>query len=119
MNASKRRSIQGYKSYFSDFLLRQRPRVKEKLLWTLRIIEISQPIPSNYFKHLEGTEGLFEIRVQHGTDIFRIFCFFGKNRELILANAFQKKTRKTPNSELKKALRIKKDYDDEQKLDNP
>lgn len=118
MNDPKRRSIRAYKSYFSDFLLKQRPQVTEKLLRTLRILEIAHPIPSNYFKHLEGTDGLFEIGIQHRTDIFRIFCFFGKDKELILANAFQKKTQKTPSSELKKATRIKKDYEAEQKFDN-
>ena len=62
-------------------------------------------------KHIEGTDGLYEIRVQQGSDIFRIFCFFDKGKLIILANGFQKKTKKTPKSEIEKALIIKMEYE--------
>ena len=71
-------------------------------------------MPEDYLKHLEGTDGLYEIRVQIGSDIFRIFCFFDEGKLIVLANGFQKKSQKTPKSEIEKALKIKKEYETEQ-----
>jgi len=62
---------------------------------------------------MEGTSGLYEIRVQSGSNIYRIFCFFDEGKLIILANAFQKKTLKTPKSEIEKALKIKLEYETE------
>jgi phage-related protein len=60
---------------------------------------------------LTGTDGLYEIRIKKGTDIFRIFCFFDQGKLIVLANGFQKKTQKTPKKEIKIALKIKKEYE--------
>jgi phage-related protein len=57
---------------------------------------------------LEGTEGIYEIRVQYGNDIFRIFCFFDEGKIIVLAHGIQKNTNKTPIRELEKAGKIKK-----------
>ena len=68
-----------------------------------------------YLKHIENTDGLYEVRVKQGSDIFRIFCFFNKGKLIILANGFQKKTQKTPKNEIDKALKIKEEYKNENK----
>ena len=83
------------------------------MIWTLNLIEDLPRVPENYLKHLENTEGLYEIRVQSGNDIFRIFCFFDIGQILVLANGFQKKTQKTPKKEIEKALKIKAEYESE------
>ena len=70
-------------------------------------------MPEDYLKHIEGTTGLYEIRVQQGGDIFRIFCFFDEGKLIVLANGFQKKSQKTPKTEIEKALKIKKEYEEE------
>jgi phage-related protein len=111
MSQAKLRNVVLFKTYFSDFYRKQRKDVQKKILWTLKLIEIVREIPVDYFKHLTGTNGLFEIRVQHGTDKFRIFCFFDQGRLLILGNGFHKKTQKTPLSEIDKALKIKSEYE--------
>ena len=113
MSDIKIRSINLYKDYFSDFFQNQKQKVKDKILWTFRIIETQKQIPTDYLKHLEGTNGLYEIRVQQGSDIFRIFCFFDEGKLIVLANGFQKKTQKTPKLEIEKALKIKKEYEQE------
>jgi phage-related protein len=64
---------------------------------------------------MEHTDGLFEIRVQQGSDIFRIFCFFDQGQLVVLANGFQKKTQKTPKQEIEKALKIKEEYESSRK----
>ncbi|MBK9638546.1 MAG: type II toxin-antitoxin system RelE/ParE family toxin [Bacteroidetes bacterium] len=85
------------------------------MLWTFKVIEITQQIPVEYFKHIEGTDGLYEMRVSQGSDIFRIFCFFDHGKIIVLAKGFQKKTQKTPKSEIEKALKIKQEYETEEK----
>ena len=107
---NKIRTIIFYKNYFSDFFVKQRQKVKDKIIWTFDLIEIIDKVPETYLKHLEGADKLFEIRVQSGNDIFRIFCFFDEGNLVVLANGFQKKTQKTPKQEIEKALKIKIEY---------
>lgn len=61
-------------------------------------------------KHIEGTDGLFEIRVQLASNIFRVFCFFDGNRLVVLLTGFQKKTQKTPKMEITRALKLMRKY---------
>jgi phage-related protein len=107
----KYRSVILYKDYFQDFFEKQRNKVKDKIIWTLELIEDIQKIPDTYLKYIENTDGLYEIRVQQGNDIFRIFCFFDQGRLLIVMNGFQKKSQKTPKKEISKALKIKVQYE--------
>ncbi|MEI6508136.1 MAG: type II toxin-antitoxin system RelE/ParE family toxin [Bacteroidota bacterium] len=111
----KLRTIIFYKDYFQEFFLKQREKVKDKIIWTLELIEEFERIPETYLKHIENTDGLFEIRVQQGSDIFRIFCFFDHGQLVVLANGFQKKTQKTPKQEIEKAIKIKNEYESEKK----
>ncbi|MHC1704990.1 MAG: type II toxin-antitoxin system RelE/ParE family toxin [Tenuifilaceae bacterium] len=113
MSNEKIRTVFLYKTYFTDFFNKQKKKVKDKIIWTFRLIETLRLVPEDYLKHIEGTNGLYEIRVQFGSDIFRIFCFFDKGKLVVLANGFQKKTQKTPKSEIEKALKIKEEYEKE------
>jgi phage-related protein len=110
---SKIRTTIFYKNYFREFFLKQRIKVKDKIIWTLDLIEEVQRVPEIYLKHIENTDGLYEIRIQQASDIFRIFCFFDDGKLVILANGFQKKTQKTPPNEIVKALKIKAEYENE------
>lgn len=109
-----KRQIIFYKHYFEDFFREQNDKVKEKIIWTLQLIQELERIPETYLKHLENTDGLYEIRVQMGSDIFRIFCFFDSGNWVVITSGFQKKSQKTPRKELLKALKIKQDYENEQ-----
>lgn len=88
-------------------------KVKAKIVWTFDLVEDLQRIPETYLKHIENTDGLYEIRVQLGSDIFRIFCFFDQGQLVVLGNGFQKKTQKTPKNEIEMALKIKAEYENE------
>ena len=114
-NKNKVRTIIIYKDYFSEFFIKQRQKVKDKIIWTFDLIEELQRVPETYLKHLENTDALYEIRIQLGSDIFRIFCFFDQRQLIVLANGFQKKTQKTPQKEIDKALKIKEEYFNEKK----
>jgi phage-related protein len=112
-NKHKKRTIIFYKDYFEEFFVKQREKVKAKIIWTLELIEELERVPETYLKHLENTDGLYEIRIQQGSDIFRIFCFFDQGQLIILTNGFQKKTQKTPKKEIEKAIKIKNEYENE------
>lgn len=59
---------------------------------------------------MEGTKGLYEVRIEVGNNIYRIFSFFDKGNLVVLGNAFQKKTQKIPKQEIEKALKIMEEY---------
>jgi phage-related protein len=109
----KYRSIIFYKDYFEKFFVIQPDKVKEKIIWTFNLIEELPRIPETYLKHIVGIIGLYEIRIQLGSDIFRIFCFFDQGTLVVLANGFQKKDKKTPKKEIERALKIKEEYEKE------
>lgn len=106
----KIREVVTYKSYFEDFFKEQNKKVQDKIIKVLDILENIERVPSTYLKYIEGTNGLFEIRIQLGSNIFRIFCCFDGNRLVVLFSGFQKKTQKTPSKEIDRAIRIMNEY---------
>lgn len=111
----KVREVITYKDYFDDFFSSQPQKVRDKIIKILDIIEQVERIPATYLKYIEGTNGLFEVRVQLGSNIFRVFCFFDGNKFVILLTGFQKKTQKTPLMEIKRAVRLMDEYYEEKK----
>ena len=107
------REIFYYKDYYLDFFKTLKPDVQKKLNWTLQLIATIERVPKKYFDHITNSTGIFEIRVEVGTDIYRVFSFFDKGNLIILTNGFQKKTQKTPKSEIELAEKLKKQYFDE------
>jgi phage-related protein len=93
-----------------DFYLEQSGKVQEKIEYVLTVIRRVDKVPEKFLKHLTGTDGLYEIRVEYGSNIYRIFCFFDEGQLVILLNGFQKKSQKTPAKEIDKAERLKKEY---------
>lgn len=106
----KIREVIAYKSYFIEFLKSQPMKVQNKIFKIIEAIETLERIPTTYLKQISGTNGLYEARIQLGTDIWRVFCFFDKGKLVILLNGFQKKTQKTPKSEIAKATLLMKEY---------
>jgi len=109
------RQVIAYKKYFLEFYYEQTPDVQEKIEWTLNLIRVTKQIPDKYFKHLQGNKGLYEIRVEFSNNIYRIFSFFEKGNIVVLGNAFQKKTQKTPKNEIEKAIKIMEEYNNEKR----
>ncbi|WP_293956153.1 MULTISPECIES: type II toxin-antitoxin system RelE/ParE family toxin [unclassified Sphingobacterium] len=70
------REVIAFKNYFEDFLLDQPQKVQDKIFKIIEAIETLERVPSNYLKHLTGTDGLYEARIQLGSNIWRVFCFF-------------------------------------------
>ncbi len=109
----KYRKVEFYKNYFAEFFLKQPQKARDKILWTIELIEDIENVPKTYLSPIK--KGLYEIRVKLGSNIYRIFCFFYKGKIVVLMNGFLKKTQKTPKQQIEKALRIKKEYEDEKK----
>lgn len=109
------RQVVAYKRYFLDFYEGQTDEVQRKIEWTLNLLRSIDRVPKKYFDHMTGTDGLFEVRVELGGNIFRVFAFFDKGNLVILGNGFQKKTQKTPKTEIERALKIKEEYENEKR----
>ena len=109
----KVRQIIYFKTHFNDFFEKQTEKVKDKIDYVLYVVSIAEQIPKRFFDHMTGTDGLYEIRIEYGSNIYRIFCCFDEGNIVVLFNGFQKKSQKTPQAEIDKALKIKHDYENE------
>jgi len=78
--------------------------------YVLELIKQVEKVPKKFLEHITGTNGLYEIRIEYQSNIYRIFCYFDKGQLVVLFNGFQKKTQKTPKNELEKALRLMEEY---------
>lgn len=104
------RNVFYYKDYYLDFFATLKPEVKKKFNWTLQLISTLERVPEKYFNHMTGSTGIYEIRVEIGSDIYRVFSFFDKGHLVVLVNGFQKKSQKTPKKEIELAEKLKKQY---------
>ena len=82
----------------------------QKVVWVLQLIEELEVVPTRYLKKLVNTDGLWEIRVQVASNIFRLIGFFDGDNLVVLNHGFQKKTQKTPQKDIKLAQRRRSDY---------
>jgi phage-related protein len=105
---NSQRQIIFYENHFIDFYLEQNLKVQEKIEYVFMILKTIHNIPKKFFEHL--TDGLYEIRVEYESNIYRIFCCFDEGDLIVLFNGFQKKTQKTPKNELEMALKLKYEY---------
>ena len=104
------RKIVIFKTDFLDFYRAQELKIQEKIEYVLDLVRFEQQIPTKFFKSIEGTNGIFEIRVITAFKSIRIFCFFDQGNLVVLMNCFIKKTQKTPRKEIKRAEKLLKEY---------
>ncbi|WP_455666175.1 type II toxin-antitoxin system RelE/ParE family toxin [Phocaeicola sp.] len=107
-----KRKIIIHGDYFAEFYDKQTQTVRRKINYVLNLIRIEDHIPAKFFRNIEDVVGLFEIRIEIESNIFRVFCCFDEGKLVVLFNGFQKKTQKTPLQEIKKATAIMKEYFD-------
>lgn len=104
------RKIIAYKNYFIEFYNSQDNKVQEKIEYVLDLVRFEKQVPKKFFKALENTDGIYEVRVITTFKSIRILCFFDDGNLIVLANCFVKKTQKTPKKEIKLAEKLKKEY---------
>ena len=110
-----KRKVIFYKSYFQDFYNALDSKTRKKILQVLSWIQSMDIIPVSMMISITGVKGLFEIRIEYSSNIYRIFCCFDSGELVILFNGFQKKTQKTPQEEIEKAKKLMKEYFDSKK----
>ena len=99
-----------YNDYFVTFYTAQTEDVRRKINQVLKLVETQEKIPKKFFRSIETVEGLFEIRIEMESNIYRIFCCFDKGNLVVLFNGFQKKSQKTPPDQISRAERLKNEY---------
>lgn len=104
------RNIVFYENHFIEFYKKQDHHVKAKIQYTFELIETVERVPGKFLKHVTGTDGLYEIRVGYRSNIYRIFCCFDEGHLVVLFNAFNKKTQKTPRTHIRRAIQLMGQY---------
>jgi phage-related protein len=104
------RQIIFHKHYFQEFYIGLDDKTKEKFRYVFRLIRTVEKVPEKFLKHLEGADGVYEIRIEVGSNIYRVFCCFDRGNIIVLFNAFQKKSQKTPAQEITLAEKLKTEY---------
>lgn len=110
------RQIIFYGEYFVDFYKELDVRVKSKFQYVFELIRQVEMVPKKFLAPMTGNEGLFEIRIEYQSNIYRVFCCFDKGKLIVLLNDFQKKPQKTPKKEIEKAMRLKEEYFNQKKM---
>lgn len=104
------RKIIFFENHFIEFYQKQDQKVKGKIQYVFELIKQVDRVPEKFLKHLIGINGLYEIRINYQSNIYRIFCCFDEGKLVGLFNGFQKKTKKTPQKDIDKAEQLMQDY---------
>jgi phage-related protein len=104
------RKIIIYKDNFINFYKSQDKKIQEKIEYILDLIRFEKQVPKRFLKYLDGTDGIYEIRVITAFKSIRILCFFDKDKIVVLTNCFVKKSQKTPGNEIKRAEKLRNEY---------
>lgn len=104
------RKIIFYQNHFTSFFSKQSGLVQEKILFVLELVAQVDRVPEKFLKQLSGIKGLYEIRIEYQSNIYRIFCCFDRGNLVVLLNGFQKKTDKTPSGEITRAVMLMNEY---------
>ena len=106
----KIRTIKLFRNYYKEFYVAQTDEVRHKINQVLKMIETQRIVPIKFFKYIEGSDGIYEVRVEVGNNIYRVFSCFDKGAVVVLFHGIQKKSQKTPPKEIRRAEAIKKEY---------
>jgi phage-related protein len=104
------RKVIAYKDNFVNFYKSQDNKIQEKIEYVLDLVRFEKQVPKKFFKYLDDTNEIYEVRVITTFKSIRILCFFDKGELVVLTNCFLKKTQKIPRREIKLAERLKNEY---------
>jgi len=97
-----------------EFLTSLPDKERQKVAWVLTLIRDVQMVPKEYFKKLQNTDGIWEVRSSQGGNAVRLSGFMHEGNLVVLTNGFSKKSQKTPAQEIALAEQRKKDYEKRQ-----
>lgn len=107
------RRVRAYKHYFMDFINAIGEADARKVFYVIDMLKTQERLSEKFIKHIE--DGIYELRAEHGGNIFRVFFIFDDRNIVLLFNGFQKKTQKTPRKEIEIAKKLRKEYWDEKR----
>lgn len=93
----------------AEFIDSQPAKVAQKIAWVLKAVQEIEKVPKSYFKKLSDRD-FYEVRIEMSGNIYRLLGFFHNGNIVILTNGFQKKTQKTPKSEIEVCEARMKDF---------
>ena len=93
-----------------DFLDALSPKAAQKVLWVLKLVKELDIVPVSYLRKLTGTDEIWECRVVHQGNTYRVLGFFDRGNRVVLTHGFTKKTPKTPSAEIHRTTQLKVDY---------
>jgi len=102
------RRIKAFGEHYHNFMLTLGEKEKLKMKYLVSLLEMGDRLPIKFLKFIR--DGVYELRMEYNSNIYRLFFIFDEGNVIILFNGFQKKTQKTPESEIEKALKLKKEY---------
>ena len=102
------RIILAYKNYFKDFIQSLNDAEARKVFYVIDMLKTQEHVNAKFVKYLR--DEIFELRAEQGGKIFRVFFIFDDGNVVMLFNGFQKKSQKTPEKEINKAIQLKKEY---------
>lgn len=103
-----RRKVIAYGQYYKDFLATLTEKEIQKVKYVLSLLGTEDRLPIKFIKVIR--DGLYELRISYNGNIYRIFFIFDEGQIVVLFNGFQKKTQKTPKSEIEKAFKLMEEY---------
>lgn len=103
-----KRRIIAFGNYYREFMESLNEKERQKVHYILSLLQTEDRLPVKFIKVIR--DGLYELRISWNGNIYRLFFIFDEGQIVVLFNGFQKKTQKTPASEIKKALKIKEEY---------
>ena len=102
------RKIRAYKSYFTDFIASISEAEARKVFYVIDMLKMRERLSTKFVKHVE--DGIYELRAEHRSNIFRVFFIFDEGNIVLLFNGFQKKSQKTPRKEIEQAKKLMIEY---------
>ena len=87
----KIRNIKLFKTYYKEFYVAQTKTVRDKINFVLKLVETQRIIPKKFFRIIEGSDGIYEIRVEIESNIYRIFCCMDGDAVVVLFHGFQRR----------------------------
>ena len=107
-NTIMNREIYVYKNYFYDFLDTLSEKAADKVEYALSLLECQDKVSKKFVKYLR--DEVYELRAEYESNIYRVFFIFDDGNIVVLFNGIQKKSQKTPQRELEKAIKLKEEY---------
>lgn len=94
-----------------DFLLKLSDKEQAKILREIDLLEkFGFALGMRHIKKMSGTDQLWELRIKHSSNNFRIFYFHFVDNKFVLLHAIRKTTQKTPTKDIDLALKRQAKY---------